>query len=44
MDLETRCDPTGDVQTIWSQREQIAGLERAVLGLFGLIAFLMVVL
>ena len=25
-DLETRCDPSGDVQTIHSNREQIAGL------------------
>lgn len=25
-DIETRCDPTGEVQTIWSQREQIGGL------------------
>lgn len=26
MDLETRCDPTGDIQTIHSQRDQIDGL------------------
>lgn len=25
-DLETICDPTGMVQTIWSQRDQIEGL------------------
>ena len=29
-DLETRCDPTGDVQTIHSQREQINGLLKRV--------------
>jgi hypothetical protein len=25
-DLATRCDPAGDTETIWSQREQIGGL------------------
>jgi hypothetical protein len=25
-DLETRADPAGDTETIWSQREQIGGL------------------
>jgi hypothetical protein len=34
-DIETRCDPTGEVQTIWSQREQIAGLVTKVRELEG---------
>lgn len=29
-DLETRCDPSGDVQTIASLREQVAGLTARV--------------
>lgn len=29
-DLETRCDKAGEVATIHSQREQIAGLTRAI--------------
>jgi hypothetical protein len=29
-DLETKCDPSGDVRTIWSQREQIDGLVKRV--------------
>jgi hypothetical protein len=35
MQLETICDPTGDVQTIWSQREQIDGLVKRVRELEG---------
>ena len=26
MHLKTRCDPAGDIQTIWSLREQVNGL------------------
>ena len=29
-DLETRCDPSGDIQTIASLREQVGGLQARV--------------